>query len=156
MSADRPAPTFYVAVTGHASAIPGGYWTVSPIQRMDCARPGVHLLRSYLDGVLYRRRDKGRVVVLVRGGPAGVDHAVRSYTEARGCGYLVVDEQRDEWGADAPFRRDLALLARAHALVWFGDREPGPDPVTIAAVLGIPYRVVAMREPESPRPIGPV
>lgn len=50
--------TFYVAVTGHPKAIPGGYWTSSPIARMDISRPGVHLLRSYLDGVLYRRRAK--------------------------------------------------------------------------------------------------
>jgi hypothetical protein len=140
VSAAQP-PSFCVAVTGHRSAIPGGYWTANPIQRMDISRPGVHLLRSYLDGVLYRRRDVGRVQVLCRGGPAGVDHAVRSYCEARALPCFPVDQMRDLWADDAPVRRDLAMIARAHALVWFGPREEGPDPVTLAAVLGIPYRV---------------
>jgi hypothetical protein len=122
---------------------------------MDISRPGVHLLRSYLDGVLYRRREKGRVFVLVRGGSAGVDHAVRSYCEARALGYMPVDECRHTWGADAPFRRDLELVFRAHALVWFGpreEREDGPDPVTIAALLGIPYRVCDLIE-KTPAPV---
>lgn len=138
-----PPPTFYVAVTGHKSVIPGGYWTCNPIERMSLARPGVHLLRSYLDGVLYRRRDAGLVQVLCRGGGAGVDHAVRSYCEARALPCLPIDEQRAAWGAAAGLRRDLDLLARSHALVWFGPREDrdGPDLVTLAALLGIPYRV---------------
>ena len=151
-----PPPVFVVAVTGHPRAIPGGYWTASPLERTDVGRPGVHLLRSYLDGVLCRRRDGGRVHVLCRGGPAGVDHAVRAYCAARGLPHFPVDLDRAEWGAGAPLRRDLAMLARAHALVWFGDREDGPDPVTVAALLGIPYRVVPVREPDPPRPVGPV
>ncbi len=146
MIVEPPPPYFFVAVTGHRAAIPGGYWTSSPIERMDLSRPGVHLLRSYLDGVLYRRREKGRVSVLCRGGSAGVDHAVRSYCEARHLSCMPVDEMRQTWGADAPFRRDLELVFRAHALVWFGQREDGPDPVTIAAALGIPYRVCDLAE----------
>lgn len=153
MTPAAPPPVFVVAVTGHRDAIPGGYWTSSPLEWDNLARPGVHLLRSYLDGVLCRRRDGGRVHVLCRGGPAGVDHAVRSYCAARGLPYFPLDTDRAEWGADAPLRRDLSMLARAHALVWFGDREDGPDPVTVAALLGIPYRVVPVREPESPRPV---
>lgn len=38
----------------------------------------------------------------------------------------------------------MELVFHAHALVWFGPREErddGPDPVTLAALLGIPYRV---------------
>lgn len=142
-------PPFWVFVTGHPDAIPSGYWQHSPSGRQSLDVPGVAELRSYLDAVLYRRRDRHRLAVLCRGGrpcEAGVDAAVRAYCEARGIACLVQFAEPDLYGPEAEYRRDLDAVARAHAVVWFGPRVER-DPVTLAAFLGVPCRVAPVRAP---------
>lgn len=139
---DDRRPWFTVAVTGHADTIPGGTWTGSVLGRTSLTRPGVHEVRSYLDAVLYRRRESHRLSVCCRDTEAGIDHVVREYCAERKISCLPVFAERDLWGDAAGWRRDLEMLARSAALVWFGLREGGPDPVTLAMWLGINYRVV--------------
>lgn len=139
-------PWFTVAITGHREAAPDGPWTWSPISRASFSHSVAAEIRSYLDAVLYRRRESHRLLVYFRDGPAGIDHLIRAYCELREISCLPAVMQRDIWADEASYRRDLEMIGRCHALVWFGPREGpdrhGPDLVTLAAALGIPYRVV--------------
>lgn len=139
-------PAFAVYVTGHPGAIAAGPWAYSPLGRRALAHPGAPELRNYLDAVLWRRRDAHRVHVYCRGGrglACGVDETVRAYCALRDIPCLPLGCEGDTWGPEAEYRRDLHALALSHALVWFGRRHPR-DPVTLAALLGVPYRVVAL------------
>jgi hypothetical protein len=138
-----PRPWFVLAVTGHEQAVEPGPWMWRGLDpNLAFAAPGARALVNYLDAVLWHKKATHRVSVHCRGADTGVDHLVRVYATARYGSFLLVNPQRDLFGPDADYRRDLELVLRAHALVWYGPREPGPDPVTIAAALGIPYRVV--------------
>lgn len=141
-------PWFAVAVTGHAGAIANGLWTASVLGRASFEQVGALVVRGYLDGVLYRKRETHRVTVYCRDEDTGIDHLVRAYCESRRISCLPALSSRDVWGDAAGFRRDIEMLARCAALVWFGPREPGPDPVTLAACLGIEYRVVDLARVE--------
>jgi hypothetical protein len=134
-------PWFTLYVTGRADLIPAGPWVYSPftdrILERDHARP----LIRYLDDVLWKKKGTHRVAVYCRADDTGVDHLVRAYAKVRFGMYHLATVERD---------RDLRQLASSHALVWYGPREnPSetgrPDPVTIAAALGIEYRVVPFK-----------
>lgn len=143
---DRRSP-FVVFVTGHRDAVPGGRWQHSVLERASLDVPGAPRLYSYLDAVLYRRRDAHRLSVHCRGGrphEAGIDALVRAYCESRGIPCLPEHTHPDAFGAEAKYRRDLATVAAAHAVVWFGGRESGCDPVALAELLDVPVRVVPL------------
>jgi hypothetical protein len=147
-------PAFAVYVTGHPNVIPSGAWAYSPLGRREFMHPGAVELRSYLDAVLWQRRGSNRVHVYCRAGrglSAGVDDTVRAYCELRDIPCLPIGLERDTWGDEAEFRRDLELVAKSHALVWFGRREQHadrPDVVTLAIMLGVNHRVVSLRAGE--------
>lgn len=135
-----------VYVTGHPDAIPLGHWAFTPAGRREFMHPGAAEVRSYLDAVLWRRREADRVQVWCRGNGGlgtGIDRTVRAYCEVRGISCLPVATAADQWGDDSGFRRDLEAVARSHAVVWFGPRQER-DPVTLAMWLGIPYRVAEL------------
>lgn len=141
-------PAFVLYITGHPDAIASGAWAYSPLGRRAFTHPGACELRRYLDDVLWQRRESNRVHVYCRcgrGRSSGVDDTVRAYCELRDIPCLPLGCEGDTWGAEAEFRRDLEALARSHALVWFGPRHPR-DPVTLAALLGVAYRVVALAD----------
>lgn len=138
-------PWFCVAVTGHPDAVPDDGWSASPLARAALAPAAGGPVRAYLDAVLRYRRASHRLLVLCRDEGAGIDELVRAYCELRGLRCLPVAGGRDLWGERAPLHRDLDLLARAHAVVWFGPRErDGPDLVTLAVWFGTPCRVVPL------------
>lgn len=144
-------PLFAVTVTGHPDAIASGAWQYSVLERSAFDQPGAAELRSYLDAVLWRRRESHRLHVYCRGGDAGIDCLVRSYCEARKISCLPVFPSRDVWGDGAGYRRDLEMLARSAAVVWVGNRGAAPDLVSLAIWLGIPYRVVPGAESRAGR-----
>lgn len=147
-------PWFNVFVTGHPKCVPLGPWAYTPTGRRALTHPGAVEVRTYLDGVLWQRREAHRVLVWVRGARsllAGIDETVRCYCEVRGISCLPLAPEPDTWSDAAGFRRDLEAVCKSHAVVWFGPRHER-DPVTLAALLGIPYRVVRLpdlgRDPE--------
>lgn len=149
---DDGRPWFAVFVTGRADLIPAGVWTASPLIEHHVRRPDAYPLVKYLDAALWRKRQTHRVALYCRSEDTGVDQVVRAYAKLRLGRYQLATPERDVFGAQARFRRDLATVARCNALVWYGPREDpaehGPDPVTIAAALGIEYRVVPFPAPD--------
>lgn len=142
-------PFFAAFVTGHRNAVPYGPWFHSGLPAAGLTRPEVigygGPLVSYLDGVLRGKRHTHRVCLYCRGWygpPAGVDELVRCYAAARGYAFLPVHPERVRWGDLAPFRRDAETVIRSNAVVWYGERESDGDPVRVAELLGIPFRVV--------------
>lgn len=136
-------PTWAVTVTGHRDLIPGGTWQARTFDPWDAlGQPGADVIRTYLDDVLWRKRNTHRVLVYCRGEGAGVDDVVRAYCAHHGLACHPEDSQHDLWGANARLHLTLTLLARSSALVWFGPREGECDLASVALWLGIPCRVV--------------
>lgn len=137
-----------VFVTGHPAAIAAGPWMHSVIGRESFERPGAAEVRAYLDAVLYVRRETCRVHVYcrgTRGRDAGIDATVRAYCAARGLPCLPVFGDPETHGTEADYRRDLELIARCRAVVWFGP-TCALCPATLAVILGVPCRTVPLFE----------
>lgn len=139
-------PFFAVFVTGHWDAVPFGPWFHVGLPADRLYRPEVigygGPLVAYLDGVLRGKKSTHRLWLYCRDGDAGVDHLVRCYAARRGYFCLPVSGQRDRWGDDAGFRRDADTVVRSDAVVWYGERESDGDPVRLAELLAVPFRVV--------------
>lgn len=134
-------PFFSVLVTGHPDAIPYSGDMHRPDPEGIVERAGAWFLASYLDGCLRGRRATHRLHVFTRAECTGIDLVARAYCALRGIVCSPESPDPFDYGSEAPFRRDLWTVARAHAVVWVGPRQVR-DPVTLAMIFGIPYRVV--------------
>jgi hypothetical protein len=135
-------PWFVVYVAGRADLIPLGPWAYSAFTERVLIRPEAVPLVVYLDDALRHKRGTHQVLIYCRAEMNGVNAIVRAYAAARFGRCLLATCEPALFGDQAAFRRDVCQLARSHALVWYGPREDR-DPVTLAALLGVPYRVVA-------------
>lgn len=135
-------PVYALTVTGHATAIASGLWMCRADPNWARDVPGVNRVWECIDAVLCRRLGSHRIAIYGRSDPTGIDSAVRAYATVRGVMYFPLNPQRDVWRERSAFRRDLELVGRTHAVLWFGEEESDGDPARIAMILGIPVQVV--------------
>lgn len=139
-------PIFSLAASGHPKLIPGGLWTCNPDPHAALSIPGVAAVWRSLDSVLTKRIGSHRVTIYGRGNngqTVGIDAAIRCFAESRKLGYLPLVQMADVWPERVLFRRDLEMVGRSHAVIWFGEQEEKDDgPAMLAQVLAIPLRIV--------------
>lgn len=139
-------PVFAVTVAGHPAALPYSWRQHGPDPLATVSDAGAWPLARYLDDALVRRAATHRVLIYARAEWSGVNLAARAYAALRGHLFSPESPAAFDFGAEARWRRDLWMVARSNAVVWVGEREGptehGPDLVTFAALLGVPYRLV--------------
>ena len=135
-------PWFAITATGHPAVIPLGPWAYRGDPRYAREAAGAGRVWDDIDLALSRRVASCRLMIYCRDEPTGIDQVVRAYAAVRGVSCLPVAQMRDQWGDDAPFRRDLDMVNRSHAVLWFGEEQNDGDPARIAQLLGIKVRIV--------------
>lgn len=152
MPADRngggtdPRPHFALAVTGHRDLIPTGLWMTKAIPSMVADVPGVAQVWRAIGAALARKTGVYQISIFTRWPESGVDSAARFYAEMHHLPVFPLNVARDHWRENAVLRRDLELVGRSHALLWFGGEESDGDPLCLCRMLGLPHRVVTNLE----------
>lgn len=139
-------PWWPVAVAGPRDLIPHGMWAHNPAAD-PFLQPRAADVRRHLDDLLWKKRASHRVCVYYPGDDCGLRYVIEAYCAGRKVARQPMFEERDVWGAQAPFRRDLLTIARVAAVVWFGPLAGAEwDLVSLAIWHNVPYRVVPLEE----------
>lgn len=139
-------PWFALAATGHPDVLPGGSWVYRASPELVADVPGVWRVWGCLDAALQKRWAGHRIALYGRAGRSGlttgIDVAVHHYAIDHGLPYIPLSPTPDVWRESAVFRRDLELVGRSHALLWFGGEESDGDPLALCRLLGLPHQAI--------------